>query len=157
MVQRRGVGISWIAAGCGSARIAAGRGSARIRQDRSRSLHRLRRRGAPGTARNVGRDGLTGYPLMLLRQPPDEGVRGCKADRAVEWIEVAGEDPQQRALAFAIDTDHSDDVAGRHGQIQALEEGAVGEPTGHILRDERCGHRPIVAPSAEPANPVSGP
>ena len=54
---------------------------------------------------------------MLLRQPPDEGVRGGKADRAVEWIEVAGEDPQQRALAGAVGADHSDDVAGRHRQI----------------------------------------
>jgi competence protein ComEC len=37
--------------------------------------------------------------LMLLWQPPDECVGGGDAHGALDWFEVAGQDPQQRALA----------------------------------------------------------
>jgi hypothetical protein len=37
-------------------------------------------------------------------------------------------------------------IARCHGHVKSLEEGAMGESAGHVLRDERCGHGPIVAP-----------
>ena len=77
---------------------------------------------------------------MLLRQAPDECVGRCDADRAVERLEIACQDSQQGALASAVGADDSDDIAGRHGHVEPLEEGAVGESAGHILRDERGSH-----------------
>ena len=82
---------------------------------------------------------------MLLRQPPDERVGWGDADRTVERLEIPGKDPQKCGLAGAIGADDSDDVARCHGHVEPLEEGAMGESAGHVLRDERCGHGFIVA------------
>lgn len=82
---------------------------------------------------------------MLLRQPTDERIGRGEVDRTVQRLEITGQDPQQGALAGAIGAHHTDDIARGHGQIQALEQGAVGEAAGHILGDERCGHRYMVA------------
>ena len=132
MIQRSRVGVG---------RIDIRRTLIRIRQSRGRCFHGLRRFGASRTARDVGGDGFPGYPLVLLRQPPDERVGRGDADRAVERLEIPGKDPQQRALAGAVGADDSDDIARCHGHVEPLEEGAMGESAGHILRDKRCGHR----------------
>ena len=83
---------------------------------------------------------------MLLGKPPDERIGRCEADGAIEWLDIAGQDSQQCAFAGTIDTDNTDDVARRDGEVQALEQGAVGESARQVLGDQRCGHRSIVAP-----------
>ena len=67
---------------------------------------------------------------MLLRQPADEGVGRGEGDRAGERLEIAGEDAQQRALARAVGADDPDDVARRDGQVERLEQGAMGVSAG---------------------------
>ena len=135
MIQRSRVGVGRIHV----------RTATRVRQRRGGCFHRLRRFGASRAARDVGGDGLPGYPFVLLRQPPDERVGRGEADRTVERLEIPGKDPQQCALSGAVGADDSDHVARCHGQVEPLEQGAMGESACHVLRDERCGHGSIVA------------
>ena len=132
MIQRGRVGVG---------RIAVRRALIRVRQRRGRRFHGLRRFGASRAARDVGGDGFPGHPLVLLRQPPDERVGRGEADRTVERLEIPGQDPQKCALAGAVGADDADHIARRHGHVETLEEGAMGESACHVLRDERCGHR----------------
>jgi hypothetical protein len=70
---------------------------------------------------------------MLLRQPADECIGRGEADLSIERLDIAGQDPQQRALTGTVGTDDTDDIAGRNREIQSLEEGAVSESASHIL------------------------
>ena len=108
--------------------------------------------GAPRAARDVGGDGLAGDPFVLLRQPADERVGGRDADDSVQGCELAGQNSQQGALARPVGSHHSDHVARRHGEVEALEEGAVREPAGQALRDQGCGHGRFGAASALSVN-----
>ena len=126
----------------------AAAGGRRRRPARRRPLHRGGRRGGAGAPGDVAADRLALEPLVLLGQPPDEGVAGRGRDRAAERLEVAGEDPQQRGLARAVGADHADHVAGRDGQVEGLEEGAVRVAAGQVLGDEGRAHRAIVVPRA---------
>ncbi|MDF2584620.1 MAG: hypothetical protein K0R33_3263, partial [Mycobacterium sp.] len=125
--------------------IGVGVGGCRIRQRLGRRLHGLGRRGAAGAPGDVTGDGLARDPFVLLGQPPDEGVGGGDADGAAEWLQGAGQNPQQCALARPVGPDDADDIAGCHGQVDVLEQCAMGVTAGHILGDKRCGHRSIVA------------
>ena len=116
-------------------------------------LHRGGGAGRAGAAADVRRHGLAGDPLVLLRQPADERVRRRGRHGAVVRLEVAGQDPQQRGLAGAVGADDPDDVAGRDGEVEALEEGAVAVAPGEVLGDEGCAHVLIVVSAAASSSP----
>ena len=124
--------------------IAIGRLLIRVRQCGGRRFHGLCRLGTSGPARDIGRDSLSRNPFVLLGQPSDERVGD--ADRTVHRFEVPGEDPQQGALARAVGADDADHIAGCHRHVKTLEECAMGEPAGHVLRDEGCGHGSMFSP-----------
>ena len=42
--------------------------------------------------------------------------------------------------------DDADHIAGCHRHVKTLEECAMGEPAGHVLRDEGCGHGSMFSP-----------
>ena len=79
---------------------------------------------------------------MLLGEPADEGVARGGGDGARQRGRLAGEQPQQRRLARAVGPDDPDDVTRGHGEVEVLEEGAVGVPSGQVLRHEGCAHPP---------------
>jgi len=137
-VQRRGVDVS---------RIRIRGHLAGICQGRGRGIHGQGRRGAAGAPGDVAGNSLAGHPLVLLGQPPHERIGGCQADRALQWLDVTGQDSQQGALAGAVDAHDADYITRCNGEVQTLEEGPVGESAGHILRDKGCGHGAIVAPA----------
>ena len=104
-------------------------------------LHRDGRGGGSRTTGDVLPEGLAGHALVLLRQPAHEGVTGCGRDGTAERVQVAGQDPQQRGLARAVGSDHTDHVAGCDGQVESLEDDAVRVTAGQPLRDQGGAHR----------------
>ena len=120
------------------------RGGIGIGECLGRSLHRRCGGRAPGAPRDVAGHGLPRDPFVLLGQPADERVRRGGAHRPGQRFEITGEDAQQGALPGTVGPDDTDHIAGRHGQIDVLEQCAMGVSAGHILRDKRCGHGLII-------------
>jgi len=121
-----------------------GPGRRRAGERGRRDLHRLGGGRGAGAAGEVGADRLALAALVLLRQPPDEGVVRRGGDRAVQWREVAGQDAQEGRLAGPVGADHADDVAGRDGEVEPLEEDAVRVSAGEVLGDQARAHPPIL-------------
>jgi ABC-type uncharacterized transport system ATPase subunit len=63
----------------------------------------------------------------------------------VVGVNGSGEQAQESGLAGTVDADHPHNVAGSDREVEGIEEGAVGVPAGQALRDERCGHAPILS------------
>lgn len=129
MIQRRGVSLV----------------PGPVGQRRRGRVHRGRRRRATGPSGHVLAHRLARRPLMLLRQPAHEGVRRRPHHRSLQRCEITGEDAEQRRLPGTVGADHPDHIAGRHREVEMIEQHPMGVPTGDVLGDERCGHRSIVA------------
>ena len=96
---------------------------------------RPRRCGGPG-----GRGhGLAGPALGLLGQVADGRGRRGELDRPAVRDQQAGQRQQQRGLAHPVGTDHADPVAGRDGQVDAVEDRRRAAAEGEIASRERGG------------------
>ena len=96
--------------------------------------------------------GLGGIELRLLGQVADAGAFGHPGF-AVELGVDARHDPQQRALAGAVETEHADLGVGVEGQIDVLQYLPVARiglgETLHVI-DELAGHcAPLPRPGSE--------
>ncbi len=124
---------------------------------RGRDLHRHRRGRGAGAAADVVGDGLTGHALVLLGQPPDEGVGGCRRHGARERFVLARKQPEQGRLAGAVGADDPDDVTRGDCQVEVLEEGPVGVAAGEVLGHEGRAHgASLGGPGASPATVTAG-
>ena len=139
LLQVRGAGGQPAGEG-GVVAVRGGVGDVRVRQGLGGLVHLGLRGGAPGAAGDVPGDRLPRHPLVLLRQPADEGVRGGEGHGAGLRGQVPAEDAQQRGLARAVGPHDADDVPGRDREVQILEERAVAVAAGEAGGDKGGGH-----------------